>query len=304
VAAGESVAVSILSQDREAWIAMTQPASPNGTGAMSVLDVQSPSRRESAASDGAVLEGGKVDHSPPAGREANAIDGYFKVRLRLPRPCPSAFDAMLLMFVRRNIATQKLLTVGIQLLLNDPPASGTSGPRLNRAGKMFLQYGTRSAEDGSFERPRLLWTDGHDVSYALELLDVRAIRPPEPSELEGTYPFAAPDRSFFISTSDGAALLFEALDGVQMTRVTSALRGIIGRLAKKIVMGENDWVVQMMLASVTGGAAQSLEEVEGEAPRAMADAAEGLISRTTGLMRQAQERRSRLRSTRHATTAT
>ena len=82
--------------------------------------------------------------------------------------------------------TQKLLSVGIQLLLNDPPNTSfaaNTAPRLNRSGKMFLRFGTRSPGDGQFAPPRLLWTDGHGVSYALELLNIRAIRPPMPCEL-------------------------------------------------------------------------------------------------------------------------
>lgn len=203
---------------------------------------------------------------------------------------------------------QKLLTVGIQLLLNDPPTSESTSPRLNRSGKMFLQFGTRTVDDGNFEHPRLLWTDGQDVSYTLELLDIQSIRPPDMFELEeSNYPFAIPNHSFFVTTNGGTELLFEAVDELQMIRVTTSLRGIIGRLAKKIVMGENDWVVQMMLASVRG-VTQSLEELEAEAPYAMVDVTDQLVKKTTtasttsnmsGLMRQAQERRNRMRSTRH-----
>jgi len=238
--------------------------------------------------------------SPFFSRDVNAVEGYFK----------------------------KLLSVGIQLLLNDPPTSSESDvPRLNRSGKMFLQFGTTARSDGlgKFEDPRLLWTDGQDVSYTLELLDIQSIRQPSPLELDISYPFAIPAHSFFLTTTNNiisndvnksnsnesdahfghTSLLFEAVDELQMTRVTTALRGIIGKLAKKIILGENDWVVQMMSASsVPGGRAvmsDTLDDLEGSSvvPRAMADVTDHLVKKTT-LMKRAQERRSKLRSkTRH-----
>jgi len=200
--------------------------------------------------------------------------------------------------------------VGIQLLLNDPPTAQNNTPRLNRSGKMILQFGTQSSNgDGKFEHPHLLWTDGHDVSYMLELLGIQSIRKPSAFELEDSYPFAIPAHSFFLTTNsnndDGndngtSSLLFEAVDELQMIRVTTALRGIIGKLAKKIILGENDWVVQMMLASsspVSGGPSTSisLEDLEGGVvPCAMADMTDNLVKKTT-LMKQAQERRSKIR---------
>jgi len=230
--------------------------------------------------------------SPYSSRDASAVEGYFK----------------------------KLLSVGIQLLLNDPPTSSEkSGPRLNRAGKMFLQFGNKAQPDelGKFEHPHLLWAGGQDASHALELLDIRSIRRPTSFELDNAYPFAIPTHSFFLTTTSGEdedgededgnvgrSLLFEAVDELQMIRVTAALRGIIGKLAKKIIQGENDWVVQMLLASSArgggGGAAAGgicLEDLEGSGavPCAMADVTDHLVGKTT-LMRQAQERRNMLRS--------
>ena len=105
-----------------------------------------------------------------------------------------------------------------------------------------------------------------------------------------------------------SSLLFEAVDELQMIRVTTALRGIIGKLARRIILGENDWVVQMMLASsspVDGGPATSisLEDLEGNVvPCAMADMTDHLVRKTT-LMKQAQERRSKIRSTKQVSMA-
>lgn len=94
--------------------------------------------------------------------------------------------------------------------------------------------------------------------------------------------------------------LFEAVDKLQMIRVTAALRGIIGRLAKKIIMGENDWMIKMMLAmsslpSSGGGANPRVIGV----PYAMTDVTDHLVKRTA-LMKDAHERRRKIRSTRQA----
>jgi hypothetical protein len=186
--------------------------------------------------------------------------------------------------------------VGIQLILNDPPISD-NGPRLNRNGKMFLKFGTLS--HGTYENPRLHWTDGHSISYTFELLDIEMIRQPTESELNGIYPFAIPAHSFFILNNDGLSLLFEAVDELQMIRITTALRGIIARLAKKIVAGESDWVGQMMLASTAQ--VVKFEELEGMLSCAMSDVSDCLVtsesdkmSKKTAWMKQARERRARL----------
>jgi hypothetical protein len=193
--------------------------------------------------------------------------------------------------------------VGIQLILNDPPISD-NGPRLNRNGKMFLKFGTLS--HGTYENPRLHWTDGHSISYTFELLDIEMIRQPTESELNGIYPFAIPAHSFFILNNDGLSLLFEAVDELQMIRITTALRGIIARLAKKIVAGESDWVGQMMLASTAQ--VVKFEELEGMLSCAMSDVSDCLVTKTAfavssesdkmskkiAWMKQARERRARL----------
>ena len=136
--------------------------------------------------------------------------------------------------------------------------------------------------------------------------------------MEDSYPFTIPAHSFFLTTNDNnnddgndngtSSLLFEAVDELQMIRVTTALRGIIGKLARRIILGENDWLVQMMLASsspVDGGPATSisLEDLEDNVvPCAMADMTDHLVRKTT-LMKQAQERRSKIRSTKQVSMA-
>ena len=133
---------------------------------------------------------------------------------------------------------QKLITVGIQLLLNDPPER-INGPRLNRKGKLFLKFGkTQSSSDFSKTsfNPQLVWTDGHDVSYTIELFDIQSIRQPMLNETEEEYPILMEELSFFVTTYGGTSLLFEAGDEMELIRVVVALKGIVGRLVKKIVM--------------------------------------------------------------------
>lgn len=206
------------------------------------------------------------------------------------------------LFIISHCTQQKLLSVGIQLLLNDPPnATEHSGPRLNRSGKMFLRFREAATPDGlgRFEQPRLLWTDGKGVSYALPLLDIQSIRRPTPRELDNSYPFAIPAHSFLLSTrrdgegdeGDGhRSLLFEAVDEVQMTRVMTALRGIIGKLARKIIMGENDWLAQMMQAASLGSKGSDA------VPCAMTNVTDHIVTQTA-LMKKAHRRKNQLQST-------
>ena len=169
---------------------------------------------------------------------------------------------------------------------------------------MFLKFGTQS--NGAYENPRLQWTDGNSISHTLELLDIEMIRRATESELNGIYPFAIAAHSFFIFNKDGLKLLFEAVDELQMTRITTALRGIIARFVKKIVEGESDWVGQMMLVSTAP--VVKFEELEDMVTGAMSDVSKCLVKKTaftvlnesdikskkTAWIRQARERRTRL----------
>ena len=159
---------------------------------------------------------------------------------------------------------------------------------------MLLEFGTRS--HGRYEYPYLLWTDGHCVSHKLDLLDIVSIRQPSLSEVEQNYIFAIPEHCFFLSNQSGTRLLFEAVDELQMTEITMALRDLISRFSRKIVTGENDWLVQLVLASVgEEGHVSTLAEVEEVLPKAVADVTDHLVKKTT-LVQQAQTmRNSRLR---------
>lgn len=316
-----SVAETVLSRDQADWMAMTSTKAggqrdESSTMARMRAAASSSSPDGARTSDGrnaspassvnAVLSAGGIssikDRAVAAlSKKADVVEGCFKVSLR-HLSCTSAFVVFANPTVMNMYHAQKLLTVGIQLLLNDPPsAERSTGPRLNRAGKMYLQFGTRGGVDGKYDHPRLLWTDGQDVSYELEVLDISSINRPAPNDLEGSYPFAVGAHSFFLSTNSGTSLLFEAVDETQTKRITKALRSIVRRLARKIIMGESDWIVQMMLATVgtasgdgTRGVISSLEELEEAAPCAMADATDHMVKCST-LVMQAHDRRRRRR---------
>ena len=197
---------------------------------------------------------------------------------------------------------QKILTVGIQLKLNDPPASGCV--QRQREGKIFLKFGTHNK--GVHENPILQWTDGRSISYTIDLLDIEMIRQPTESEVKDIYPFAVSAHSFFVSNRDGSTLLFEADDELQMKRITTSLRGVIARLAKKIVTGESDWVGQMMLVSTAQ--VVKFDELDGMLSSAMSNVSDRLVektafavpnesdimSRKAAWMKQVRERRARV----------
>ena len=91
-----------------------------------------------------------------------------------------------------------------------------------------------AAFDKTYDHPQLVWTaDGEDLSHTLEILDVHSVR--QFRELDANYPFAMKGQSFFVTTNSGVSLLFEAVSEVQMSRIVSALRGIVQNLSKKII---------------------------------------------------------------------
>jgi len=162
---------------------------------------------------------------------------------------------------------------------------------------MLLEFGTRS--HGRYEYPYLLWTDGHCVSHKLDLLDIDSIRQPLQSEVEDNYLFAIPEHCFFLSTQSGTRLLFEAVDELQVTEITIALRDLISKFSRKIVTGESDWLVQLMLASVgEEGHVSTLAEVEEVLPKAVADVTDHLVKKTTLVQQAHAMRNSRLRARR------
>jgi len=147
---------------------------------------------------------------------------------------------------------KKVISVGIQLHLNIPPNKRHKMASQKRKGKLFLRFGTRN--NGKFEEPSFVWKDAMENSTPtmenFSLFDISSIRKPSVFELD-SFPMASADSCFFVSRCDGNSLLFEAIDNVQMTRVSSALKGIVAKMTKSIITGDDTWITQM-LASVHG----------------------------------------------------
>jgi len=106
------------------------------------------------------------------------------------------------------------------------------------------------------------------------LFDIQSMRKPTKFELD-SYPQAIAGNSFFLSTNNGTSLLFEAINDVQIDRVTTGLKGVVSKLVRDIITGDNGWIVQMMTsvgANVLG--------VDGSASYAMTNVTDQLVKKT------------------------
>jgi hypothetical protein len=106
------------------------------------------------------------------------------------------------------------------------------------------------------------------------LFDIQSMRKPTIFELD-SYPQAIAGNSFFLSTNNGTSLLFEAINDVQIDRVTTGLKGVVSKLVRDIITGDNGWIVQMMTsvgANVLG--------VDGSASYAMTNVTDQLVKKT------------------------
>lgn len=165
---------------------------------------------------------------------------------------------------------------------------------------MFIRFGSRSK--GIFEDPCFIWkdADGRVSSFApkksftaterIGLFDVLSIKKPTMIELDG-YPLAIPENCFILLMNNGASLLFEAIDNFQMTRISTAIRGIVAKMARNIVTGDNAWVTQM-LTSVD----KNVSDDDIVVSVAMTDVTDQLIRKS--IMQQAQDRLRKKRSSR------
>eukprot|EP01082_Thalassiosira_pseudonana_P012709 g11199.t1 g11199 contig5:351146-353860(+) len=249
-----SVVQSVLSQDQATWMEMTKPSPQRSKstptyGRRLNADIgKSGVKKELQKVEDVAKQNAAV--LPFMSREANAVEGYFK----------------------------KLLSVGIQLQLND-----STGQK--RQGKIFLRFGGRIG--GEFEDPCFIWKDlGGQVSTfsspgllpnpidSICLFDIQSMRKPTKFELD-SYPQAIAGNSFFLSTNNGTSLLFEAINDVQIDRVTTGLKGVVSKLVRDIITGDNGWIVQMMTsvgANVLG--------VDGSASYAMTNVTDQLVKKT------------------------
>ncbi|KAL3790822.1 hypothetical protein HJC23_004723 [Cyclotella cryptica] len=185
---------------------------------------------EQKADDGAKNETSEKKDSAPLSsmhsKTSPEVDGYFK----------------------------KLLSVGIHLQLNDPPNNLTTHCQ-KRQGKLLLRFGGRTA--GQIESPFFIWVDmmGNTSSFSapddthkvesIMLSDIQIIRKPRESELDG-YPLVTPEHCFVMSLQDGNTLILEAINDIQMKRVTMGLNGILHVLEHDIKTGDYSWILKSL----------------------------------------------------------
>jgi len=229
---------TVAESDQAAWMAMTQrPGTRQDSHDGSIAKKGTPPKHEALEDD--LVE---MDMTQKHDNTHQDADDGSTAKKETPPKFGSLEDGLVEKYFK------ELLSSGIPLMLSDPPP--ISGNRYNHSeaaglkqpGNMVLLYGNQS-NPGS-KQPCLVWTDGSDLSYTIELLDIMSIRKPTLFELD-CYVFAIPAQSFVISTPK-TTLSFEASSESEATDVIVALQKITSRLARKIALGEDDWMVQML----------------------------------------------------------
>ncbi|KAL7485815.1 hypothetical protein ACHAW6_011420 [Cyclotella cf. meneghiniana] len=149
---------------------------------------------------------------------------------------------------------KKLLSVGIHLQLNDPPNNQTTHCQ-KRQGKLLLRFNGRTVDQ--IEAPFFTWVDmkgnpslfsapeATDKVESIMLSDIQIIRKPRESELDG-YPLVTAEHCFVMSLQNGNTLFFEAINDIQMKRVTIGLNGILHVLERDIKTGDYSWILQSL----------------------------------------------------------
>ena len=147
--------------------------------------------------------------------------------------------------------------MGVQLLINDPPTMGNSDGE-KRQGKLLLCFS--GSTEGKFEAPFFIWKDmdgtaatftAPDETNKIDSIlfsDIKTIRKPREAELNG-YPVAIREHCFVLSLFNGATFFLEAVNSIQMNRVTAGLNGILNKLELDINgTGDFTWITQSLEA--------------------------------------------------------
>jgi hypothetical protein len=87
--------------------------------------------------------------------------------------------------------------------------------------------------------------DAANKLESIMLSDIQIIRKPRDSELDG-YPLVTPEHCFVMSLQNSNTLFFEAINDIQMKRVTMGLNGILHVLERDIKMGDYSWILQSL----------------------------------------------------------
>jgi hypothetical protein len=251
-AEASAAAESVLSQDQALWMEMTAPSpepSPNKPANVSMDSTHtqisksknvsvSPTKSnfmqnlQSRTASARVAEtkaeeptAAKVECLPP--QSSPETDGCFK----------------------------KLLSMGMQLQINDPPGLNETHRR-KRMGKLLLRF--NGSTEGKFEAPFFIWKDMNnqpstfsapDETNKVEsilLSDVKTIRKPREAELEG-YSLVTPTHCFVLALLNGVTLFLEAVDALRMDRVTAGLNGVLNKLEQDInTRGDYTWIMKSL----------------------------------------------------------
>ena len=119
------------------------------------------------------------------------------------------------------------------------------------------------------------------------LSDIKTIRKPREAELDG-YPVATPEHCFVLSLFSGATFFLEAVNSVQMNRVTAGLNGILNKLELDINnTGDFTWIMQSL---------EAVKRKPRDVQPSVARTSSNLPTQTkNSLVQQAAERRKLLR---------
>jgi hypothetical protein len=123
-------------------------------------------------------------------------------------------------------------------------------------GKLLICF--NGSTEGQFESPFFIWKDMNNQSSTFSapnetnkvesilLSDIKTIRKPREAELEG-YPFVTPKHCFVLALLNGVTLFLEAVDAIQMGRVTAGLNGILNKLEQDInTTADFSWIMKSL----------------------------------------------------------
>lgn len=112
--------------------------------------------------------------------------------------------------------------------------------------------------EGKFEAPFFTWKDMNNKAStftapdapnkveSILLSDIKSIRKPREAELHG-YPLVTPAHCFVLALLNGVTFFFEAVNAIQISRVTTGLNEILNKLEHDINnTGDFAWVLQSL----------------------------------------------------------
>lgn len=132
--------------------------------------------------------------------------------------------------------------MGIQLFLNEHHSTNASA---KRPGLLHLRPGQIA------EHPRFVWVDSEtkksNIFGLLEISSIRKLNSVDEiawMDMKTSSRASSKDKTtaacFCVSLKDDSLLFFEAIDETQMTRVVQALKGIVARFHRQLIVGNTE----------------------------------------------------------------